>query len=217
MPRGLALASLSRLTPEQWGMVTAEQARDLGVSRVDLSRLLGDGALERVAGASRVYRLTGSPPDPELDGLRAAWLQLGDSRPPSMRLRRPDAVVSRRSAAMALGFGDLLADVHEFYVTRRRQPRRSDLRLRVRPALPARDWRVVDSLPVCTAARIVSDLLADREDESAVARICQDALRADLLTPDVLERVAEAHAEAYGHGSGPAFAATLAGAEASRR
>lgn len=198
-------------------MVTAEQARGLGVSRVDLSRLLGDGALERVAGAARVYRLAGSPPDPELDGLRAAWVQLGDGRPASMRLRRPDAVVSHRSAAMALGLGDLLADVHEFYVTRRRQPRRTDLRLRVRSSLPAVDWQIVDGLPVCAPARIVSDLLADREDESAVARICQDALQADLLNPDVLERVAETHAEAYGHGSGRAFAATLAGAEASRR
>ena len=100
-------------------MVTAEQARGLGVSRVDISRLLGDGSLERVDAAARVYRLTGSPPEPELDGLRAAWLQLGEGVPASMRVRRPDAVVSHRSAAAALGLGDLLADVHEFYVLHR--------------------------------------------------------------------------------------------------
>jgi len=210
------MAALSQLTPEQWGMVTADQARELGVSRVDVSRLLKDGTLERVANAARVYRLSGSPPDPELDGLRAAWLQLGNGKPTFMRVRRADAVASHRSAAMALGLGDLTADIHEFYVTRRRQPRRTDLRLRVRSALPDRDWRVVMGLPVCTAARIVGDLLADREDESALARICQDALRADLLGLDELVDLSGPHAKVYGHASGRAFSMTLSGVQAPR-
>src|ERR1039458_8848695 len=64
MSRGRALAALSVLTAEQWGMVTAAQARWLGVSRVDIGRLLADGALELVEGAARVYRLAGWPPDP---------------------------------------------------------------------------------------------------------------------------------------------------------
>ena len=210
------MAALSQLTPEQWGMVTADQARELEVSRVDVARLLEDGTLERVANTARVYRLSGSPPDPELDGLRAAWLQLGDGKPASMRVRRPDAVASHRSAAMALGLGDLTADIHEFYVTRRKQPRRTDLRLRVRSALPDSDWRVVMGLPVCTAARIVGDLLADREDESALARICQDAMRADLLSFDELVDRSGPHAKVYGHASGRVFSMSLAGVDAPR-
>lgn len=192
-------------------MVTAQQARGLGVSRVDVARLVEDGALERVQAATRVYRLAGSPPSPELDALRGAWLQLGDDRSASMRLRSPDAVVSHRSAAAALGLGDLFADVHEFYVTHRRQLRRSDLRLRVRAFLPRPDWRVVGGLPVCTAARIVDDLMADREDESAVARICQDATRADLLSLADLVGLANPHAKVYGHKSGRDLAMTLLG------
>ncbi len=46
---------------EQWGMVTAEHARELGVSRLDLSRLVQGGTLERIEPGKRVYRLTGSP------------------------------------------------------------------------------------------------------------------------------------------------------------
>src|ERR1017187_3425915 len=130
MSRGRALAALSVLTAEQWGMVTAAQARWLGVSRVDIGRLLADGALELVEGAARVYRLAGCPPDPELDPLRGAWLQLGNDRPAMLRLADPDAVTSHRSAANALGLGDVIAGAHEFYVTRRHQPRRRDLRLR---------------------------------------------------------------------------------------
>jgi len=46
-------------------------------------------------------------------------------------------------------------------------------------------WDVHGGLPVCLADRIVTDLLADREDESAVAGICQDAVHASLLDPAV--------------------------------
>src|SRR2546423_10324432 len=101
MARGGAVAMLSGVTAEQWGMVTGGQARMLGVTRVDIARLVADGTLEQIVGAARVYRLTGSPPDPEVDPLRAAWLQLGNAQPASRRLRNPDAVASHRSAAGA--------------------------------------------------------------------------------------------------------------------
>lgn len=202
---------LSPFAAEQWGMVTAAQARELEVSRLDLSRLVQDGTFERIEPGAQVYRLTGSPPDPDLDPLRAAWLQLGAGTPTAQRLRVPDAVVSHRSAAAALGLGDLLSDVHEFYSRTRRRLRREDVRIRVRPQLPRQDWMVVRGLPVTTARKIVADLLHDREDESAVARIVRDALRAELLTPTELEDSVRSHAAAYGVPSGSAMAVALAG------
>ena len=126
---------------------------------MDVARLIADGALEDVRGAARIYRLTGAPVDPDRDPIRAAWLQLGDATDPGSRLRTPDAVVAGRSAALVLDLGDLQADTHEFYVTRRRQPRRSDLRLQLRRSLPADDWSIRDGLPVCTVPRFVGDLL----------------------------------------------------------
>ncbi|MPZ79288.1 MAG: hypothetical protein GEV28_02375 [Actinophytocola sp.] len=215
MSRRVALSALSEVTPEQWGMVTAAQARLLGITRVDLARLVADGTLEQVEGAARVYRLAGSPPDPELDPLRAAWLQLGGAQPATQRLRNPDAIASHRSAAAALRLGDLLPTVHEFYVSRRRQPRRPDLRLRVRRQLPRGDWRVADGLPVCTAPRVIADLLADSEDESAVARICQDAVRGELLNPEQMAVLVAPHAVAYGAGGGRELGARLLGVETS--
>jgi hypothetical protein len=94
-------------------------------------------------------------------------------------------------------------------VTRRRQPRRSDVRLRVRGSLPATDWSIRDSLPVCTVPRIVGDLLHEREDGEAVARICQDAVRHGLLHPADLTRTAGPHAAAYGARSAQSFAELL--------
>jgi hypothetical protein len=104
-----------------------------------------------------------------------------------------------------LDIGDLQAIAHEFYVTRRRQPRRGDLRLRIRCALPTGDWSIRDSLPVCTAPRIVGDLLQEREDGEAVARICQDAVRHGLLDPADLLHAAGPHAVAYGATTTQAF------------
>jgi hypothetical protein len=214
MSRGRALAALSMLTAEQWGMVTAAQARRLGVSRVDIHRLLADGSFELVAGAARVYRLAGSPPDPELDALRGAWLQLCGNRLPTDLLGDPGVVTSHRSAANALGLGDVIASVHEFYVIGRRQPRRGDLRLRGWGSLHRDQWHVSRGLPVCMADRIVADLLADREDESVVAGICQDAVHDGLLDPGHLAGLAAPHAAAYGAADGAALAARLLGTAA---
>lgn len=205
MSRGASLGFLSAFTVQQWGMVTAAQARSARVSRVDVARLIADGALEDMPGAARVYRLAGAPVDPDRDPVRAAWLQLGDITDPDHRLRAPDAVVAGRSAALVLDVGDLPAAVHEFYVTRRRQPRRDDVRLRVRDRLPAGDWSVRDGLPVCTPPRIVNDLLQQREDGEAVARICQDAVRTGLLDRAGLTLAAGPHAAAYGATSARTF------------
>lgn len=210
------MGGLSEFTAEQWGMVTAAQARGAGVSRVDVARLVADGVLEPVPGAARVYRLVGAPPDPDRDLVRAAWLQLGDEHPASGRLRAPDAVVAGRSAALMLGLGDLGSGVHEFWVTRRRQLRRDDVRLRVRRVLPADAWVVVDGLPVSTPARVVADLLGEREDGSAIARVSQDAVAAGRLTVEALGEVAAPHARAYGASSLEAFVAELLGTSSPR-
>ena len=209
-----AVGRLAEFTAEQWGMVTAVQARAVGVSRSEISRLLAVGALEIVPGAARVYRLAGSPPDPERDDIRAVWLQLGDARPSSQRLRAADAVVAGRSAALMLGLGDLRAPVHELYVTRRRQLRRRDVRLRVRRDFPRSDWTVVDGLPLVTVSRLVADLLAEREDGSAVARICQDAVSSGRLDAEALQAVVARHAHAYGATSAKGFVEMLLGPSA---
>lgn len=203
------MGRLSEVAQAQWGLVTARQSRTVEVSRVDVARLVLDGALERVAPG--VYRLVGAPPHPDLDGVRAAWLQLDPGQPTEGRRRRPDAVASHRSAATVLGLGDLLPDGHQFYVVGRRQLRRADVQTRVRRDLPRSAWRVVDGLPVTTAARTVADLLAEREDESAVARVVQDALHVGLLSYAEILTCATAAFRAYGAATPGEFAGSLVG------
>jgi len=160
-------------------------------------------------GAPRVYQLTGVPADPDLDPLRAAWLQLSGSKTWEERIAEPDAIVSHRSAAHVLGLGDLIPREHEFYVPTRRRPRREDVHLRVRSSIDSGVWTVWSGLPVCTIEVIIGDLLHDHEDESAVAQVVHDAVREGLLDDPGLQRAAQGHARNYGHVTTAQLVATL--------
>ena len=179
----------------QWGLVTLQQARAAGVAWRSLSRLVEGGLLERVAHG--VYRVRGTA-EPDHLGLRAAWLGLDPARPAWERLDDPDgAVVSHASAAALYGVGDLRADVHEFTLPRRRQTRRSDIRIhrgRVRPARRI----VLGGLPATRAGPMIGDLLADHVDPDAVARIAAEVLERVLDYPrDVADALAP-HAHRFG-------------------
>lgn len=197
-------------------MITAGQARRLGVTRQDLKRLLDDGTLAVADQAARVYRLTGAPEDPERDPLRAAWLQLGGTKSWQERAAAPDAIISHRSAAHLRGLGDLIPYEHEFYTATRKRPRRSDVKVRVRSHISPDSWEVWDGLPMSTVPAIIDELLADREDESAVAQVVRDALDLGLLRRDALNAIVAPHTVAYGHPNPAAFAQMLAGEQATR-
>jgi hypothetical protein len=211
MSRGKALAAISSVTSEQWGMITAGQARLLGVSRQDLNRLVNDGTLAKDDHAARVYRLTGAPEDPDLDPLRAAWLQLGGAKAWHERIAAPDVVISHRSAAHLRGLGDLIPYEHEFYAITRLRPRRDDIKLRVRPQLDPESWEVWGGLPVRTVPAIIDDLLSDHEDESSVAQVVRDALDRGLLRRETLRAVIEPYAAAHGRSDPEEFLRVLVG------
>lgn len=194
-------------------MFTAGQARRLAVARLDVSRLVNDTIIEPVPDAARVYRLVGAPGNPEMDPLRAAWLQLGGDRMWQEATRAPVAIVSHRSAAHARGLGDLIPTGHEFYTSTRLRPSRDDLVLRVRTRLDSADWSLSRGLPVCTVPKIVNDLLREHEDESAVAQIVRDARHDGLLDHRDLRRAADGHARAYGRPSTAELVAALAEGE----
>jgi len=211
------MIAISPTTSEQWGMITAGQARELGVSRQDLKRLIDDGTLVVADQATRVYRLSGAPEDPERDPLRAAWLQLGGAKAWHERTSGvPDAVIGRRSAAHLRGLGDLIPHEHEFYTATRLRPRRMDIKIRVRSHRDPSVWELWDGLPTSTVPAIIEDLLADGEDESAVAQVVRDALSLGLVDRGVLDAIVAPHAIAYGHTDPGIFTHLLAGEGSTR-
>lgn len=129
--------------------------------------------------------MVGVAGDGELLELRAAWLQLNPQLAAWRRQRAEEGVVSHRSAAQVYELGDLIAEVHEFIVPMRRQTRRGDVRLRV-GRVQASEWELVDGLPATRPQRLVADLLATREDGSAIAMIAAQAVRRGLVGRDEL-------------------------------
>jgi predicted transcriptional regulator of viral defense system len=188
MNRAVLERAIAELAEGQWGLLTAAQARAAGVSRVELTRLVEDQVLTRLAHG--VYVLRGAAGMEHLE-LRAAWLGLAPERMAADRLREPShgAVVSHASAARLHQLGDLEADRHEFTVRERKQSRRSEVRLH-RGVVRADEVVTVAGLPVTATERVVVDLLADRHDGEHVARVLAGAVTArtidlERLTPQL--------------------------------
>jgi len=201
--RSSTLSRLGRIAEEQWGLVTRRQAQNVaGIAPATFARLTRDGSiLERVAHG--VYHLIGAPLPDHLD-LRAAWLQLAPETPAWDR--RPDqGVVSHRSAAALYGFGHLPADGHHFTLPRRRQSRRSDVRLH-RRHLDERERIDLRGLPVTRPSRTASDLLYDREDPEAVAHLIADAIRSRYDYPGTFADALARHAARFGLRQGDGLA-----------
>lgn len=173
MAHATTLAPLADIAQAQWGLITRQQAELAGVPPTTLSRLTSPGSmLERVAHG--VYRLAGAPLPDHLE-LRAAWLQLAQAtlawdRTPAQGL------VSHRSAADLYGLGELNADRHEFTLPVRKQTRRNDVRIHLRTADDIK-WINLRGMLVTRPSQIAADLLFDREDPEAVARIVTEAIR----------------------------------------
>jgi predicted transcriptional regulator of viral defense system len=194
MTRDPALAKLSPIAEDQWGLLTRRQAEKAGIPPATLARLTAEGTvLRRVAHG--VYRLGGAPP-PDHEALRAAWLQLEPDVPAWQRTPE-QGVVSHRSAAALYELGELPADVHEFTVSRRRQSRRKDVRLHRRKigkgqVLP---WK---GMPTTLPAQTASDLLYEHEDPEAVARIIVEAIRRANDYPGTIAQAIAPHAAQFG-------------------
>lgn len=174
------LAVLTERAAGQWGLVTAAQALQEGVSRMQLGRMVDAGVLERVAHG--VYASPAVIGD-ELLPLKVAWLALAPSLSAEERLADPipSGVVSHASAARLHGLGDLLADVHEFTLPRRYQASREGLRV-YRGVLAVDEVTIAAGLPVTTPARTVADLLAAGHDFEHVGQVSADALRTGVST-----------------------------------
>jgi hypothetical protein len=103
------------------------------------------------------------------------------------------AALSHRSAAALLGIGAELPGRIDLSVARRCELRRPGLLIRGRPSLGPGDLGVSDGIPVTSPARTLVDL-ATELDVVAVERAVNDADKRDLIDPETLRTVLDAHA-----------------------
>jgi predicted transcriptional regulator of viral defense system len=191
-----ALELLGKHTAEQWGMVTARQARLLGVDGVTVHRLKEAGLLELVRRG--VYAVTSAGPSQVRDE-QAVWLSLrpdvaGWNRP---KLDPDGAVISHRSAARLYGLGEFVNDRVELTVPRRRTMRDSTVVIH-RAKLTNADVTVIDGLPVTTPLRTICDLLDQHIDASHIATVIRQAVEAGQVRLDELAERIGPYARRYG-------------------
>lgn len=205
--RTAVLTAATNLAAGQWGLLTTAQAQSAGISRMQLTRMVEAGVLERIAHG--VYATPAVLGD-ELLPLRATWLALQPARPMVERLADPTGagVVSHASAAALHRMGDLVADEHELTLPHRYQSTRAGLRVH-RGDLPPGDVTVVAGLPVTSVPRTIVDLLGTGHDLEHVGQVAADGVRQHLIEGRSLALALEPIARRHGAADGPALASRL--------
>jgi hypothetical protein len=178
------LRKLGERASDQWGLVTAAQAKLDGIQGVHLLRLERAGLLENVGRG--IYRITASAPPEHLE-TKVAWLRLDPKTPAWQRsgAQKWAGVVSHASACELHRLGDLPSDRVELIVPVRRTTRDETVLLHRLP-LEANDVTVVDGLPVTTAERTITDLLRSRADGAHIGTVIADADLRGLIDVDRL-------------------------------
>jgi very-short-patch-repair endonuclease len=169
---------LDQLGRKQYGLVTAAQFRQVGMTKREIAALTEAG---RVASIRRgIYRLCGVPPSWQTSAL-AAVLAAGEG-----------AVLSHRSAAVLWGLLDRHHETGRLEITASHQGRFTGVtvhRHRITP--PERTRR--DGIPVTTPERTLLDLAESIRDPRQLGGLCDEALRRRLLTVDNLHATVRAH------------------------
>ena len=196
MDRGAQVTVLGAVAADQWGLVTAAQAKAAGLNGVQLKRLAEAGLVEIVARGVYLLAAAGQPRHLEI---KAAWLRLQPAMPAWERpVAGPDSgVVSHASACQLHEVGDIPAPAVEISVPRRRTTTEPFVHLRTAP-VAASDVTIVDGLPVTTASRTIEDLLRAKADGGHAGGVIADAERRGLVDLDDLCDRVQPYTRSYG-------------------
>ena len=198
---------LSEVTTTQWGMITRQQMKAVGIPGTTIARLTSSDSLcTRIAHG--VYHIAGCPITSDQD-LIAAWLQLA---PGTVAWNRSveQGVISHRSAALIFDMGDLPADLHEFTVKRYKQSRRPDVKLHTKN-YSERDCIRHHGLWITRPARTIADLLESYPDLESVGQLTIDALNTGYESRLTIAEYLDPYAKRFGYtkGDGESFLESL--------
>jgi hypothetical protein len=172
MKTNMALRTLSDVTGSQWGLVTTQQAEQIGVSRLVLSRLHQQGQLERVR--QGVYQDSGSPSS-FVTELQAHWLSFKPAVLAEKRLRNleGEAIVASTTASWLRQEGDFLPEPFSFYYPQRVQKASTGIKV-IKAEVPVSDVEIAHGLPTTTKTRTLLDLFGQGRDLGGMQSIIQD-------------------------------------------
>jgi predicted transcriptional regulator of viral defense system len=176
MPRS-RFDELVALADEHDGLLTAEQAREAGVTDSVLTRLVQRGRLERTARG--VFRIPYFQPD-RFSQYREAVLSVKANRGPN------DAALSHTTALAVYGISDVNPSLIHLTVPRSARLRRQMPKGVVlhREDLAPEDVAVEEGIPITTISRTVIDLLHSGGRIDLIRQAISDARRDGLIRND---------------------------------
>lgn len=206
LTEGAVLTALEELSSMQWGLVATGQAKQIGIERLWLSRLMDRGVIHRIRhGAYALPSATHGP----LQELQAAWLTTDRTRTLEDRVMSDNnIVVSHISASNVHELGDLVATRHEFSSTTRRQTAQQDIHFYRRELAPE-DITLIDGLPVTSVARTIADLAGRHVDFDHLAQAVKDAFNKGTVDFQTLATRLNPSAGAYNYDDGNEFVDAL--------
>src|SRR4029078_8829546 len=144
-----------------------------------------EGGLLETAGQGVYLMIGGQAAAARHRAVKVAWLRMDPAVPAWDRrlLAATSAIVSHRSAAMLLQLGDLVVRDMEFTTPRRRTSRDHLVRLRM-STLAQYEVTWAEGLPVPTALRTLTDLLADGAEAGEAGGFLAEALDRRMLRVD---------------------------------
>lgn len=190
------LEELLPLAEQNDGLVTASEARAMGITDSVLARLTQRGKLERVARG--VYRIPYFPAD-RLSQYREAVLWARASRGPEQ------VALSHETALGVYGISDVNPSQVHLTVPkdarlRRRKPKWIAIH---RGNLPPRDLTTHEGLPVTTVAKSVLDVMEATGRMEVARQAIKDARREGYISATELNRLTR-QLNQHAHGSGVA-------------
>ena len=193
MKRTEALLRLSPVAVEQEGLLTARQARLVGVPSIMLVRLAGAGLLRRLLHGVYTVALGRATPGPD-EEILAVWLAVDGAVLPWSRPPVPKAVVSHASAARMLQLSTIIPTLPELTTARQFQRREQFITHTAQFTNADWSWKSLGGarLPVTSPARTIVDLLIAGEEvdylEHAIRQTFTDPAQATEELFAVAER-----------------------------
>ena len=177
------VSELEAVAADQFGLVTAAQARARGVAAFELARWCDRGILYRVRHG--VYGFVDSPVWCGFEDWAAQWLALRPKVDIATRRRDPGVVLSHDTAASLQNLGTIASYGLTLTSPTRINVRDTSTSTWRRPIGPLGvDWHLFEGIAVTTPRRTLTDLLTSYGDGGHVGTVIDTCLRDNLLTID---------------------------------